>query len=346
MTSSVEYDAVLLITFGGPERSDEVVPFLEKLFHGKPIPEKQLEAIVERYAIFDGESPINGQSRALVGAWFDRLQADGPSVPVYWGTRYSHPLLADTIGQMAEDGIKRAAALVASPFGSPYTCRDYLDEIDRACETIGEGSPKIDKLRAFFNHPGFIEATAQRVREAFAKLPEVSRESARLVFTVHGLPVQMAEAGPYVRQIEESCRLVAEAVDRAGVCGQPDGWDVVYQSIPSRTIEPWLEPEIGSQLVRWHEADELDAVVLVPIGFVFENLEVVYDLDFEIGPLCEKLGVPMVRSAPVASHEAFVEMACDLVRERMAGSERAALGSMGPGPDRCADDCCRLKGKE
>jgi protoporphyrin/coproporphyrin ferrochelatase len=301
------YDAILLLTFGGPEKSSEVVPFLERLLHGRPISPESLEEIVARYDLFDGQSPIQGQSRALLRSIIEALSAAGIEKPVYWANRYADPMLEDTLAQMVDDGIGTAVAFVPAPFESKYTRDDYLELIRASREKVGPTAPTVEMIGGFYNHPGFICATAARVQETFDRLLENKREKARLVFSVHGLSQSLADAGPYVAQIHEACHLVAERLGRA------DRWDLVYQSIPTRTSEPWLGPEIGTQMVLWHESGELETAIVVPIGFVLENMEVVYDLDVEIGQLCVKLGVDYLRSGPVASHKAFIDMVVELI---------------------------------
>jgi len=329
------YDALLIVSFGGPEKSEDVLPFLERVTGGKNVPRERLAEVAEHYALFGGASPSNSQLRALLASLVARLNAKGPHLTVYWGNRHSHPLLADTLLDMAEDGVCRALAFVTSAFGSYAGCRAYLEAIERARQEVGAGAPAVDKLRLFYNHPAFVEAVADRAAEALGRLPEPERAEARLVFTAHSLPAAMARASAYESQVAESCRLVAERLAR-------DAWDLCYQSRSGPPSQPWLGQELGQQIVTWRQAGQLESLVLVPIGFLMENMELVYDLDVEIASLCEQLGIRMVRAAAVGNHPALVEMIRLLVEERLEpGKPRLAMGTHGASHDVCPADCCR-----
>jgi protoporphyrin/coproporphyrin ferrochelatase len=331
---SVSYDALLVISFGGPEKPEDVLPFLESVARGKNVPRARLLEVAEHYEMFGGESPVNAQVRAIIASLVARLNAEGPRLPVYWGNRHWHPLLADTLQDIAEDGVRRALAFVTSPFGSYAGCRQYLDAIAEARGQIGPDAPQVDRLRLFYNHPGFIDAVADRAQEALTRLAEPDRHAAKLVFTVHSLPAAMARASAYEAQLAEACRLVAERLGR----GQ---WDLCYQSRSGPPSEPWLEPELGRQIVAWHQARQLEALALVPIGFLLENMELVYDLDVEIAGLCEQIGVTMVRAAAAGNHPRVVEMIRLLVEERLDPTNpRLALGTHGPSHDICPAECC------
>lgn len=344
------YDALLLVSFGGPEGPEEVLPFLENVVSGRNIPHRRLLEVARHYELLGGVSPINSQNRALLAALADELNAHGPPLPVYWGNRHWHPMLADTLRQMTEDGVRHALAFVASAFGSYPGCRQYVEDIERARREVGPGAPPIDKLRLFFNHPGFIEATVERVAAALSEIPVEKHSVARLLFTAHGIPVAMAERSPYLRQLRESCRLVAERLPPMvshGTSplplgeGQGEGWDLVFQSRSGPPSQPWLEPDIRDHIRRLHEADGLERLVIAPIGFLAENMEVVYDLDVEVRQLCDELGVGMVRAAAVGNHPRFVSLIRELIVERLDPTvERLALGALGPWPDECPTDCC------
>ena len=235
---------------------------------------------------------------------------------------------------MADDGVRRALAFVTSAFGSYPGCRQYLDDIQGAREAVGEKAPQIDKLRLFYNHPGFIEPMAERVQAALDVIPADRRGAARLVFSAHSLPVAMARQSPYRQQLDEACRLVSERIGRAQ-------WDLVFQSRSAVPQQPWLEPDLGDHFRRLHEEGPTRDVVLVPIGFVSEHMEVVYDLDVEAAGLCEELGIHMVRARLVGTHPRFVAMIRELVCERIEEHPtRLALGTLGPSPDECPVDCC------
>jgi len=335
--SPAPYDALLLVSFGGPEKPEDVLPFLENVVRGKNVPRERLLQVAERYRLFGGASPINEQNRALLRALVAELNAHGPPLAVYWGNRNWHPLLPDTLQQMADDGIRRALAFVTSAFGSYPGCRQYLEDVQRAREAAGPQAPQVEKLRLFFNHPGFIEAMADRVLAALEEIPAERRQAARLAYTAHSLPVQMALSSPYQTQLAEACRLVSERIGRAE-------WDLVYQSRSAAGRGPpqaWLESDVKDHLRRLQEAGSVKDVVLVPIGFVSEHIEVVYDLDVEAVGLGEQLGISVVRAGVVGTHPRFVTMIRELIQERIAECPtRLALGTLGPWPDDCPAGCC------
>lgn len=334
MPRSAPYDALLLVSFGGPEKPDDVMPFLENVLRGKDVPRQRLQEVAEHYELFDGVSPLNAQNRSLLAALVQELNAHGPNLSVYWGNRNWHPFLEDTIREMAEDGVRRALALVTSAYGSYSGCRQYLEDIERARQQVGPNAPPIDKLRLFYNHPGFIEAQADRVSAALRELPAERRQNARLIYTAHSIPTAMAAQCPYEAQLRETCRLVSERIGRSP-------WDLVYQSRSGPPSQPWLEPDIGDFLVELQQQGEVTDVVIVPIGFLSEHMEIAYDLDVEIASLCEHLELHMVRASAVAAHPRFVTMIRELILERFESpSTRLALGNLGASPDFCADACC------
>jgi ferrochelatase len=331
------YDSLLVVSFGGPEGPDDVLPFLENVLRGRNVPRQRMLDVAEHYAMFDGVSPINAQNRVLVAALVDELNAHGPHLPVYWANRHWHPFLRDTLQQMAEDGLRRALAFVTSAFGSYSGCRQYLESIELARQEVGPEAPTVDKLRLFYNHPGFIEPMAERVADALEKVPAERRAEARLIYTAHSIPLAMAENCAYVRQLEEACRLVSAHAGRAQ-------WNLVYQSRSGPPSQPWLGPDLGAFLLTLAEGGGATDVVLVPIGFLSEHMEVVYDLDVEAAALCEQLGLNLVRASVVGSHPRFVAMIRELLLERIEpGPLRLALGAHGPSPDVCPADCCRSR---
>ena len=321
------YDAILLVAFGGPEQPADVIPFLENVLRGRNVPRERMLAVAEHYYHFGGVSPINRQMRELVPLLEAELHRHGPHLPVYWGNRNWHPLLADTVRKMRDDGVRRAAAFVMSAYSSYSGCRQYLEDIARARETAGAGAPEIDKLRLYFNHPGFIEPMTEHVRDALRQFP-----GAVLVYTAHSVPVAMAASSRYEAQLQEACRLVS------GQVGRKD-WRLVYQSRSGPPSQPWLGPDIGEYL-RSLAAAGTREVVIAPIGFISDHLEVLYDLDTEARSLCGQLGLKMVRAATVGNHPAFVGMIRELVLERMGELPPRWLGDLGPDPDVCAPDCC------
>lgn len=332
------YDAILILSFGGPEGHDDVMPFLERVTRGRGVPRERLEEVAHHYHLFGGVSPINEQNRALIQSLEDLLDAEGPALPVYWGNRNWHPLIEETMERMKVDGVQRALAFVTSAFSSYSACRQYREDITRAQASVGAGAPIVDKIRHFYNHPGFIEPQADKVRIAIGSIPEERRAAARLAFTAHSVPVAMASASDYEAQLQEACHLVAERT-------APDArWDLVYQSRSGAPHVPWLEPDILDHLATL-SAQEVTDVVVVPIGFVSDHLEVRFDLDVEAVAKAADLGINLVRAQTVGAHPAFVRMIRDLIRERIEGTEeRLALGRRGPSHDICAADCCAFEG--
>tara|TARA_R110002111_G_scaffold185031_3_gene250959 strand:- start:86190 stop:87212 length:1023 start_codon:yes stop_codon:yes gene_type:complete len=328
------YDAILVVSFGGPEGPDEVIPFLENVLRGKNVPRERMLEVAEHYQHFGGVSPINSQNRALIKALEQELAAEGPHLPVYWGNRNWDPLLADTLTQMKQAGIKRALAFFTSAFSSYSGCRQYREDIQRAQEQVGAGAPEVDKLRMFFNHPGFIEATVARAQEALNQIPEARRDKATVLYSAHSIPLAMASGCRYEAQLRESARLVSAALG-----GHP--WHLVYQSRSGPPQQPWLEPDICDFIkTRGAEGDVQD-VVIVPIGFVSDHMEVLFDLDTEAKAVGNDLGINVVRAKTVGVHPRFITMIRELIEERISGTEeRPALGDMGASHDVCPVDCC------
>jgi len=282
---------------------EDVIPFLENVLRGRNVPRERLLAVAEHYYYFDGRSPINDQNRALIAALREVVK-----IPIYWGNRNWHPLLADTVRQMQQDGIRRTVALATSAFGSYSGCRQYLEDIQRARAAVGDDAPEIVKMPPFSEHPLFIEAMADRVRTALGELPD-----ARVVFTAHSVPIAIAESSPYERQLEAASRQVAETL---GV----REWKLVYQSRSGPPTQPWLGPDICDYL-RESPGD----TIIVPIGFLSDHMEVMYDLDTEARAVCDELGVRMVRAGTVGTHPAMIRLIAELIERE-------------PAP--CAASCC------
>ena len=329
----MNYDAILVVSFGGPESKEDVIPFLENVLRGKNVPRERLLAVAEHYYHFDGKSPINQQTRELIAAIKEELAQHGPKLPVYWGNRNWHPMLADTLRQMNTEGVKRALAFVTSAYSSYSGCRQYREDIIRAQIEVGAEAPVVDKIRAFFNHPGFIDATEERLRDALAQLPTVAKQNVQIVYVAHSIPLSMANSSDYVRQLEEVKRLVSE---RIGIKNDV----LVYQSRSGAPGQPWLEPDILDYLREVKEKHLASAVVIAPISFISDHMEVLYDLDIEARHLCESLALPMARAKTVGVHSKFIAMIRELILERMEGIERRALGKFGPRQDACPQDCC------
>jgi ferrochelatase len=301
-----------------------VIPFLENVLRGKNVPRERMLEVAEHYHHFGGKSPINQQTRSLIAALEQELAAHGVALPVYWGNRNWHPMLADTVARMQADGVRKALGFATSAFGSYSGCRQYREDIDRARAAVGPGSPEIHKLPTFHDRPGFIRAMADRLRTAFDAIPEPRRADAQLVYTAHSVPLSMARSSPYLEQLQESCRLVSQMVGREG--------PLVYQSRSGPPTQPWLEPDVLAQIRQLH-AQGVSDIVLAPIGFLSDHMEVVYDLDTEAADLCRELGVNMVRALTVGVHPEFIAMLREMIVERADGG--------GPS-DECRPDCCAL----
>ncbi len=335
MNSGNPYDALLIVGFGGPERREDVVPFLENVTRGRNVPPERLLEVAKHYDRFAGRSPINQQVRDLIESLSLELKQGGIELPIFWGNRNWHPMLSDTVREMANAGVKRALGLALAAYSSYSSCRQYLEDIAKARAEVGPDAPVIDKIRVFFNHPAFISANAARVAAALEEVPTASRDAVRLVFTAHSLPSGMARACDYVQQLRESARLISESLQVP-----LDRWDLVFQSRSGPPAVPWLEPDILSHLKSLSEAGIAD-VVVAPIGFLSDHLEVIYDLDCEARELCAELGIRMVRAGTVGTHPDFVQMLRQLIEERLNEDHpRLAVGTLLPRPDACPEDCC------
>ncbi len=322
------FDAVLLLSFGGPEGPDDVMPFLNNVMRGRPIRPERLEQVAAHYYEFGGVSPINAENRALRQAIGDRLAARGRSLPVYWGNRNWDPYLTDTLRAMRDDGVEWAAAFVTSAYSSYSGCRQYLDDIATARAAVGRGAPEVLKLRPYFNHPGFVGPLADGLRRARLE----AGPDTPVLMTAHSIPSVQAATSRYELELAETAHLVA------GEAGEPDGsWEVVYQSRSGPPSQPWLGPDINDAI------DTLPAstreVVVVPIGFVSDHMEVVYDLDRQAAATAEKRGIKLIRSATPSRHPDFALMVAQLVEE-MEGGTALTLGDMGPAPCPCFPGCC------
>ena len=328
----MNYDALLVVSFGGPEGMDDVMPFLENVLRGRNVPRERMLSVAHHYEMFGGVSPLNQQNRDLIAALREELEREGPQLPIYWGNRNWHPLLPETLRQMAADGVQNALAFVTSAYSSYSSCRQYRQNIADAQTEVGPSAPHIDKLRAFYNHPLFIEANVDHIREAWSKLDEDARPAAQLVFTAHSIPESMAANCEYAAQLQETARLIANALEI-------ERWRVVYQSRSGSPSQPWLGPDVCDYL-RELNAKEIKNVVVAPIGFVSDHMEVVYDLDFEAQNLANELGVTMIRAATAGTHPAFVRMIRELILERTDNHLARFLGSRGASHDVCPADCC------
>jgi len=315
----------VVVSFGGPERREDVLPFLENVLRGRNVPRSRLEEVAQHYDHFDGRSPIGAATRAMIAALQSELEAHGPAWRVYGGNRNWHPFLEDTLRQMADDGVRRALALVTSAFGSYSGCRQYLDDIERARRAVGTRAPVVEKLRLFYNHPELIAIMAERV----------AASEGHLIFTAHSIPTAMAAAGPYQQQLAEACALVATAAGR-------DHWRLAFQSRSGPPRQPWLEPSLDTVLTA-ARAGGADAVTIVPIGFLADHMEVVFDLDVEARQRCAALGLRMTRIKTASDHARFPGLVRELILERTASTPRRALGPSPAWPDLCPAGCCQLE---
>lgn len=341
------YDALLIVSFGGPEGQDDVIPFLENVTRGRNIPRDRLEEVAEHYRLFGGRSPINDQNRGLISHLEHQLVEKGISVPVYWGNRNWRPYLADEVARMRDDGVERSAAFVTSAYDSYSGCRHYLENLAEAARKVGPGAPRIDRLRHCFDHPGFIMANADSVVGALGELPREEVPNARVVFVTHSIPVAMARASgtngnAYVTQHEAVAKaVIAKVAERTGV---RHDYDLVYCSRSGSPHTPWLEPDVNDHLAVLADKG-IAAAVLAPIGFLSDHMEVAFDLDVEAMSTARELGVTTARAATVGTHPDFVETVIDLLVERAAVERgetvsRASIGEPGPVPDYPPGDCC------
>lgn len=325
-------EAILIVSFGGPDQHEDVMPFLENVLRGKNVPRERMLEVAEHYYHFDGRSPINDQNRELIAALQGLLEQERSPLPIYWGNRNWHPLLADTLARMKEDGVTRAYCFMTSAYSSYSGCRQYRENLIQAQADTGAQEMELLKLRVFFNHPGFIEPMIDLTRIALEDVPEERRNEAKLLFTAHSIPLSMANGSKYVGQVAEASRLVAEAL------GRP--YELVYQSKSGAPGQPWLEPDILARIEQL-AAEGVKDIVCVPIGFISDHMEVLYDLDTEARTKCETLGVHFVRVATVGTEPRFIAMIRELVEERRDPTrEKRALGALGPSHDVCPLDCC------
>jgi ferrochelatase len=335
----MNYDAILVVSFGGPESKEDVIPFLENVLRGRNIPRERMLIVAEHYYHFEGKSPINEQTRELIAALEAELRQHGPKLPIYWGNRNWHPLLSETLRKMQQDGIRRALAFVTSAYSSYSGCRQYREDIARAQSEVGPGAPEVEKLRQFFNHPEYIEATVERVGDALLAVPADARENVQIVYLAHSIPVSMANTSDYVKQLEEVRRLVSAELGQDNDTHKNDV--LVYQSRSGAPGQPWLGPDILEYLRQVKAENLASAVVLAPISFVSDHMEVLYDLDIEARQLCDSLALPMTRAKTVGVHPKFISMIRELILERVnPGAERRSVGTLGPRADVCAEDCC------
>ena len=341
----MSYDAILLVSFGGPEGPDDVIPFMENVTRGRNVPRERLEEVSQHYVRFGGRSPINDQNRALIAALEEELERHGPDLPVYFGNRNWHPLLPDTLERMRDDGISRALCFVTSAYSSYSGCRQYREDLAEARAQV-DGAPELDKIRVYYNHPGFVEPQVDAILDALDQLPTGVRDDAHVVFTTHSIPHSMSRHCDYEAQHYETCRLVMEQLSpRAPLPSGERPWQLVYNSRSGPEFIPWLEPDVNDHLEEL-AAQGVAAVVCVPVGFISDHMEVIYDLDVEAVETAERLGLPFARAATVGTDPRFVAMIRELILERTADAPARALGTRGPNHDACPADCCFTPGQQ
>ncbi|MCA9863891.1 MAG: ferrochelatase, partial [Thermomicrobiales bacterium] len=327
------YDALLVLSFGGPEGMADVIPFLENVTRGRNIPSERLAEVAEHYYHFGGVSPINAQNRALIEALDVELRTHGIDLPIYFGNRNWEPFLLDTLRQMRNDGVRDVLVFVTSAYSSYSGCRQYREDVTRAVDELAADDMRFDKIRVFFNHPGFIEPMARYLKDELDLVPPEERAGTQVVFTAHSVPLAMAKGSAYEKQLREASRLVAEL---AGA----DRYQLAWQSRSGPPQTPWLEPDILDVL------DELAAagvqrVILLPVGFISDHLEVLFDLDEEASDRAADLGLAFSRLPTVGTDPAFVAMIRELIEERLSDHpDRRAIGLLGPSHDLCPMNCC------
>jgi ferrochelatase len=328
------YDALIVVSFGGPNGNEDVIPFLENVLRGKPVPRSRMLEVAEHYYHFGGKSPINEQNLALIAALQAELARQEIELPVYFGNRNWTPYLKDTLAQMKQDGVKKALAFFTSGFSSYSSCRQYRENIAQAQKEVGEGAPSVDLLRKFYNHPDFIEALSELTSTQIKRVltPEGTAHN-KTLFVAHSIPQSMADHSRYESQLRESSRLIAESV------GLSD-WELVYQSRSGPPSQPWLEPDICDR-IEGLPGEGYRAVTVIPVGFVSDHMEVLFDLDTEAVEKARELGLEIARVPTVGTHHKFISMIVELISERLGlRAERRALGSFGPSYDVCPANCC------
>ena len=332
---SLPYDAILIVSFGGPEKNEDVIPFLENVLRGKPVPRERMLEVAEHYYHFGGKSPINEHARELIDALRTELKTASIDLPVYWGNRNWHPMLPDTLEEMKEQGIKKALAFFISGYSCYSGCRQYRENIIEARETVGEAAPVVDKIRVFYNHPLFIEANVEKIRHSLNQFSPEEQQNLHLSFTAHSIPMGMAETSDYEQQLLETARLIAEELQIP-----EDRYQLVYQSRSGRPQDPWLEPDILDHIEELHQKG-CKNLIISPIGFLSDHMEIMFDLDTEALEKCNKLEIKMERAKTVGNHPRFITMIRELIEERLElRTDKRAIGKFGPNHDVCPVNCC------
>ena len=331
------FEALMIVSFGGPESHAEVMPFLERVTQGKPVPRERLLEVAKHYYHFDGKSPLNAQNRALKQALEKEFLKRNIGLPIYLGNRNAAPFIVDELREMKAKNITRALGFFTSSMSSYSGCRQYRENIAEAQAEIGDGAPQIEKIRAFFNHPLYIQTVSARLQECLSKFSMEKRDS-HFIFTTHSLPISMAKNCDYAEQYKNSSELVA-----AANVLQPDQVTFAFQSRSGSPHIPWLGPDVN-EVVKNIPKGSKKNIIFIPIGFVSDHMEVIYDLDCEAREHVENHGFQFARVKTAGTHPLFIEMICELVAERLQHDQpRRYLGSLGARVDVCPPDCC-LKG--
>ena len=333
-SENLKYDAILVLSFGGPEKREDVIPFLENVLRGKPVPRERMLEVAEHYYHFGGVSPINQQCRELIASLRRELDEHHLSLPIYWGNRNWEPFLNDTLVQMKRDGIQRVLTYVTSGFSCYSGCRQYRENIAAALQQPDAAGMQVDKIRVFYNHPDFIDVLTENVTSAIHNLATESRDRVHVAFTAHSIPMGMATTSDYEKQLQESCRLVAERLQL-----NPLNYKLVYQSRSGRPEDPWLEPDILDYLKEL-KSSGIEDVVISPIGFLSDHMEVLYDLDDEALKFCQAHNIRMTRAATPGKHPKFISMIRKLIQERVESCAKECVGLFPANHDVCPIDCC------
>jgi ferrochelatase len=346
LPNAAPYDALLLVSFGGPEKREDVLPFLERVTRGRGVPPERIEEVAEHYFRFGGRSPINDHMRSFVAAVEEDFRSNGLDVPVYWGNRNWDPLLPDTLRRMAKEGVERAACLLTSAYSSYSGCRQYRENLAEAVAEVDD-APRLDRLRHYYNHPGFVEPMVDSTLSALAELGDRVRHDAHVVFVTHSIPKAMNDTsgpsgGAYLAQHVSVAEEITERVRQE--TGHRYASELVFCSRSGGGEAPWLQPDVNDHLEQL-AGDGVEGVVVVPIGFTSDHMEVVHDLDTEARETAQALGVEYVRASTAGVDPRFVSMVRQLLLERAMAERgedppRAAVGSLAPSWDVCPAGCC------
>ncbi len=327
-----DYEALLIFSFGGPESKEDVIPFLKNVTAGKDVPLERLQEVASQYDLFDGVSPINQQNRDFIIALKEELRQHDLDLPIYFGNRNWEPFLQDTVNQIVDDGHRKVLTFVTSAFGSYSGCRQYQEDIGRVIENTQVENLVIDKIRLFWNHPKFLSAVVSRIETTMEDVPLADRPHTKLLFTAHSIPKAWEKTSPYTSQLLAISNQISQRV-------APDlQWDLVYQSRSGPPTVPWLEPDIVDHLDEI-DTEKISTVVVVPIGFLSDHMEVKFDLDTQAANHAREIGIRMLRVPTVGLHRTFVAMTRELIEEAI--EEKKPIAEIGT-PWICTPGCCAI----